>query len=258
MSPTDPERPSTAPPGRLATLVRTVWGNLVLVLATLILGSIASVVGWLPPRGTWMYRCAQLWSRLLLSSAGVRLTSVFEVPLEPKRGYIFMANHQSMYDIPALIAELPGEVRFMAKKSLFRIPIFGWALTAGGFVPVDRGNRTAAAETYAASFACLSSGRSLLIFPEQTRSKDGKMLPFKKGGAVIALQTGHSIVPVGIRGTHRVRPKKTWGIHPSPVEVHYGRPIEIGDRTVEDREALTAEVRAEVARLAGAPSPSGN
>lgn len=241
-------------PGRWAQVGRTVWGNLVLVLSTIVLGTVASIAGWLPPRGVWMYRCARLWSRLLLSSSGVRLTSTFEVPLEKQRGYIFMANHQSMYDVPVLIAGLPGEVRFLTKKSLFKIPIFGWALSAGGFVPVDRGNRAAAAETYEAAIACLSGGRSLLIFPEQTRSPDGELLPFKRGGSVMALQTGHAIVPVGIRGTGRVRPKKSWRIHPVPVSVRYGKPIEVAGRSLDERDELTAEVRAEVARLSAAGS----
>ena len=240
----------TEMPGRLALVFRTILGNAGLVLATLVLGSIASLVGWLPPRGTWMYRCAKVWSRLLLSSAGVSLTSTFETPLESGRGYIFMSNHQSMYDVPVLISGMPGEVRFLTKKSLFRIPIFGWALSAGGFIPVDRGNRAAAAETYQAAIDCLSSGRSILIFPEQTRSPDGRLLPFKKGGSVMALQTGHAIVPVGLRGTGRVRRKKSFLIQPVPVAVHYGTPIDVSGRSIDDRDEITAEVRAEVARLA--------
>lgn len=258
---TDPETPSPETPSPGISTARPSWprlafftvlGNLALFFATLFFGAIASVVGWVPPRGRWMYVCARLWSHCYLAGSGVRLRSVLEKPLDSRMGYIFMANHQSMYDVPSLIAGMPGEVRFMAKKSLFKIPIFGWALTAGGFIPVDRGNRKAAAETYQAAIHVLESGRSILIFPEQTRSPDGKLLPFKRGGVVIALETGFPIVPVGIRGTRDVRPKGSLWVVPGEVKVHYGEPIEVDGLGPDDRDELLARVRSEVARLSGA------
>ncbi|MEM6794519.1 MAG: lysophospholipid acyltransferase family protein [Acidobacteriota bacterium] len=259
MAPENPEtprtpassgRPSPAPaPHFRPSILFTLLGNATLVVATLVVGLIATVVGWIPPRGTWMFMSARVWSRLLLVSGGIRLCSRFEQPLEKRRGYVFMANHQSMIDIPALIAEVPGEVRFLAKKGLFKVPIFGWALKAGGFIPVDRGNKQAAAQIYQTAKKTLDSGRSILLFPEQTRSRSGELLPFKRGGAVIALETGHAIVPVGLVGTRSARPVGSFRINPGTVEVRYGTPIEVEGRSREDWPELLDEVRREIERL---------
>ena len=253
---TDSQAPLSSPatdPGRpKGSLIRTMIGNLSVATATFVLGSIATLVGWIPPRGNWMYKVAQIWSHVTLFVSGVRLKVEFEEELDPNRGYVYMANHQSMYDIPALIGSMPGQVRFMAKKSLFRIPVFGWALWSGGFIPVDRGNRRAAAETYRIAVDYISKGRSILIFPEQTRSPDGNLLPFKRGGVVIAQQTGALVVPVGIRGTRDIRPKGSSVIVPGEVKVVYGKPMTIPagteDEPVDQKEQI-ARTRVEVERL---------
>ena len=247
-----PSSPRSSGSSARGSILRTLFGNVAVMTATLVLGAVASVVGWLPPRGNWMYRVAQIWSRFTLRASGVRLRVVFEEPLDPREGYVYMANHQSMYDIPALIGSMPGQVRFMAKKSLFRLPFFGWALTAGGFIPVDRGNRRAAAETYRIAVDYIGRGTSILIFPEQTRSPDGNLLPFKRGGVVIAQQTGASIVPVGIHGTRNIRPKGSSVIVPGEVTVVYGKPMALPKTDAEAGVAqadLVAATRAEVERL---------
>lgn len=233
----------------LHVILRTVVGTSVVVADTLILGLFASIVGWLPPRGYWMYKVAQFWSRFNLLACGVALDVAFEEPLERGRGYIFMANHQSMFDIPVLIGSIPGQTRFMAKKGLFSVPIFGWALSAGGFIPVDRGNKKAAADTYRIAVEHIRQGNSILIFPEQTRSPDGKMLPFKRGGVVIAQQTGAQIVPVGIVGTREIRPKGSSMIFPGPVRVRYGRPLDLQAHAEVSQAEHVALVRSEVERL---------
>ena len=125
-----------------------------------------------------------------------------------------MANHQSLFDIPALLASLPGETKFLAKSSLFRIPIFGWALSAGGFVPIDRSDRSTARESFAAAIAALARGVSVLIFPEEARSLDGRVLPFQRGGFLLALKSGLPIVPVGIEGAFEVQPRRSFLIRP--------------------------------------------
>ncbi len=241
--------PSKGRPPLWRIVLRTIIGNVVVALDTVILGLLASVAGWLPPRGHWMYQLARLWSRLNLWVCGVRLEVERESPLEPGRGYIYMSNHQSMFDIPVLIGSIPGQTRFMAKKSLFKIPAFGWALSAGGFIPVDRGNRRAAAETYRIAVEHIDKGHSILIFPEQTRSPDGDLLPFKRGGVVIAQQTGAAIVPVGIRGTREIRPKGSSLVIPGSVRVRYGKPIELAELGETETAELVAKVRSEVERL---------
>ena len=108
-----------------ATLLATVTGNLFLVVGTLLFAILALLVSWIPPRGDWTYRVARMWSRGVLLTSGVKVHSRFETPLAAGGRYVFMANHRSLFDIPALMVSLPGQTRFLAKKSLFQIPIFG-------------------------------------------------------------------------------------------------------------------------------------
>lgn len=236
------------------TAIATVTGNLMLVLATIVLGSVATLFGWLPPRGHVVYACGRLWSKLILGASLTPLEARFEAPLESDQGYIFMANHQGMYDIPAVMASTPGQGRFMAKAGLFKIPIFGWALSAGGFIPVDRTDRAAGQRTFHAASESLSEGHSLIIFPEETRSRDGRLLPFKRGGFLLALKTGYPIVPVGIRGTASIRPRGSQVVRPGPIEIVYGEPIDAASFGLRGRKELVATVRARIAALADVDS----
>jgi 1-acyl-sn-glycerol-3-phosphate acyltransferase len=240
--------------GWLATTFATVTGNTMLVGATIVLGSLATLFGWLPPRGNVVYALGRVWSRLILAASLVRLRSRFEIPLDSRRGYIFMVNHQSMYDIPALMATTPGQGRFMAKRGLFQIPIFGWSLKAGGFIPVDRKDRASGEQTFKAALKCLERGHSLLIFPEETRSRDGALLPFKRGGFLLALKTGFEIVPVGIRGSREARGRGSNVIRPGEIVVHYGAPVDPATFGIRGRRELLATVRERIATLASAPS----
>jgi len=256
-----PELPAAAPDSRPVSTFETVWRtaiwNVYLVLASIICGFVACFVGWLPPRGDWAYPLARLWSGGWLWFAGVRPQVSQEVALDPHQGYVFLANHQSYFDIPTLIHTLPGQTRFMAKRGLFQIPIFGWALHAGGFIPVDRRDRKSGRATFAAALDRLSRGRSVLIFPEETRSRDGRLLPFKRGGILLALKSGYPIVPVGIRGTAAVQPPGSLRVRPGPVTVRYGKPIKVTELAAEERRGLAALVRAEVERLRGEDTAQG-
>ncbi len=236
----------------------TVTGNLFLVFGSLFWGGLASVVGWLPPRGNLMFFCARNWARELLWASWLRVEHSTAESLDPRRQYVFMANHQSMFDIPLLLATLPGQTRFLAKRSLFKIPIFGWGLAAGGFIPVDRRDRSSARDTFATAVERVQAGNSLLLFPEETRSADGTLLPFQRGGFLLAMRSGLPIVPVGISGTRQVQPKGNWAIRPGRVTVRYGRPVATAGLELRRKRDLVAEVRGAVAELAGvAAGPNG-
>jgi len=245
-----PEGENQRPAGVMTTVIATLAGNLMLVAATVVLGGLGTVFGWIPPRGHVVYALGRLWSRLILAAGFIRLHARFEQPLEPQRGYIFMANHQSMYDIPALMATTPGQGRFMAKASLFKIPIFGWSLKSGGFIAVDRRDRAGGEKTFKAALRSLERGHSLIIFPEEKRS-DGTLLPFKRGGFLLALKTGFPIVPVGIHGTREIRRRASHIIHPGRIEVHYGAPVDAASFGLGGRRALVESVRQRVGELAG-------
>lgn len=242
-SPTAVNRPG-------ASLLATLGGNAFLILGSAFFGTLAILGSWVPPPGNWVFYMARWWSRGLLFCSGVGLNVQQEAPVDPERCFVFMPNHQSLYDIPALIASLPGQGRFFAKRSLFQIPIFGWALKAGGFIAVDRQDRSRARESFAAAAQRLEVGVSTVIFPEGTRSLDGEMLPFERGGFLLALKSGTPIVPVGIRGSLGIRKRGRWKVTPGTITISYGRPIEAAEFSVRSRKELADKVRGRIAALA--------
>lgn len=222
-----------------------------LIPGTLLLGSLAILVSWVPPRGNLSLFVGRLWAHCLVASAWVRLEVEVDPAVDPGRGYVFLANHQSYLDVPVLLATLPGQVRFAAKKNLFKIPVFGWSIRAAGFIPVDRENRRQALEVYAIASARLRAGTSVLFFPEGTRSPDGRLHGFQRGGFLVAQKAGAAIVPVGVSGTFRLLPRHRFTVEPSTVRVRIGAPIETTDYPVSRKDELIERVRNEVASLAG-------
>jgi 1-acyl-sn-glycerol-3-phosphate acyltransferase len=253
ISPQEPGRPA---PSAWRTALATVAGNLFLVLGTFILSIVAMLVSWVPPRGSWFFGVARIWGSCVLKAGGVRYRASYDPGLEPGRSYVFLANHQSLFDIPLLLATSPGQVRMLAKRSLFRIPVFGWGLYLGGFIPVDRGaDRSTARQSFASAVDRLHAGTSILLFPEGTRSCTESLLPFQRGGFLLAMKSGLPIVPVGIRGTLAVQPRGSFAIRPGPVEVRYGAPISVADYGVRRKGELIAAVRRRIADLAGIALP---
>lgn len=238
-------------------LLATATGNAFLVLGSLVFGLLALPVALLPRGANGVFLLAKLWAWGLLGASGVRVSCRFEGPLERGRSYIFLANHQSMFDIPLVLGTSPVQLRFAAKRSLFRIPVFGWAIRAGGFIPVDRGDRTKARATFAAAHERLRGGTSVLLFPEGSRSLDGRIQAFERGGFLLALKTGLPIVPVGIRGTLAVQRRGSFGVAPGRVEIRYGEAIDPAPFGVRGRAQLEAEVRRRLEELAATESAPG-
>jgi 1-acyl-sn-glycerol-3-phosphate acyltransferase len=236
---------------KLGILLATVGGNVYIVLGSVVFGSLAILGSWLPGGHLWVFKMARWWSRGLLTASGLRVETAGVPALEPSRSYVFMANHQSLYDIPALLATIPIPAFFFAKRSLFQIPIFGWALKAGGFISVDRRDRSSAKESFAKAVRSLEDGRSTVIFPEGTRSLDGGLLPFERGGFLLAIKSGAAIVPVGLRGTLAVRKRGGWKVTPGTIRIEYGEPIEATSHSVRSRAALVEIVQQRLATLAG-------
>jgi 1-acyl-sn-glycerol-3-phosphate acyltransferase len=219
------------------------------ILNTLVMGSYGAIVGFIPPRGDWTLRGARLWARGILAGAFVRLRSQCRERVPRGGPVVFMANHESWLDIPALLASVPIQVRFLAKKSLFSIPFFGWAIASMGFIPVDRKNRRTAVRSFEEAAERIRRGRSVLLFPEETRSRDENLLPFQRGGFLIALKAGIPIVPVGIEGARRCLPKYSYLLRPGTITVRYGAPIPTTRRGVAEKGELMAEVRQAIEQL---------
>jgi 1-acyl-sn-glycerol-3-phosphate acyltransferase len=240
------------PPRRAAIALATVTGNLFLFFGSVLFGALSMLTGWWPSRrGAPFFIWTTMWSRGLLRASGVTVEVEVSPELDRDQSYILMVNHQSMFDIPVLLATQPVPARFMAKRELFRIPVFGWGLKAGGFIPVDRHQRSRGRDAFQGALERLRRGASVLLFPEETRSLDGDLLPFRRGGFLLALKSGLPVVPVGISGTLEVQPRGTYTIRPGKVRVRYGAPVAAGDFGVRGLSRFVAEVRERIAGLAG-------
>lgn len=189
------------------------------------------------------YAVARRGCRLLLWMAGVQVECTGPAP--SANSVLYMANHQSNLDPPLLLAALPGEICFLAKKELFSVPILGWVLRIGGLVAVDRANRDAARASIAQAASMLRAGRPFLIFPEGTRTRDGQVQEFKKGPFFLAEQAGAPVVAVRLAGTGALMPPGAWRIRPGRVQLHFHAPIPSSawSSAPQPRVALAALVR---------------
>jgi 1-acyl-sn-glycerol-3-phosphate acyltransferase len=160
---------------------------------------------------------------------------------------MFAANHTSNADAAAIVGAIPRRLAIFGRKTLFDIPIVGLAFRLAKFVPVDRGNREAALAAVKQGVEYIKAGSSFLVYPEGTRSPDGRLLRFKKGTFVMAIEAGVPIVPVACSGAHLVMKKKSLVIHPGKVTVRFGEPISAAGYTVEQRDDLARRVHDAVA-----------
>lgn len=191
------------------------------------------------------------WARRMLAAAGIE---VHVTGLEHAAGLgpcVYVANHLSFVDVWAVLVALPGSLRFVGKRELFRIPIFGTALRVSGQIPIDRQDRRAAVASFDVAGRLLAAGHSAVVFPEGTRSLDGSLQTLKKGAFVLAIATQRPVVPVAVVGTFGILPKG--GIVPRAgrVEVRVGAPIFTTGLTYEDRDALVARASAAMTGLLG-------
>jgi 1-acyl-sn-glycerol-3-phosphate acyltransferase len=224
-------------------IVLSLVASLLAVIWT-VLCSIASIgASVIDRRGKMYHWLARLWSQGLLILFGVRLTVVGKKNIDHRRHYVFVSNHVSFMDIPVLLSGIDKDVRLTYRSTLTRTPIWGWALRYGHFLMIDRSSPKQAQRTIQRAIALLHRGASIQLFPEGTRSKDGKLHVFKRGAFSLAYEAKAPIIPVAIRGVHDVMPRNSyipkWGV---AVELHIGQPIET-NRVPE------AESRAEELRL---------
>ena len=185
---------------------------------------------------------------LALGIAGIRYRVAG--PRPPKAmPVVFCSNHESNVDPPVLFQALHPQLHVLYKAELHKFPLMGTVLDVGGFVPVDRLDRRQSFDSLAQGAASLRAGNSFLIFPEGTRSRSGDLLPFKKGGFIMAIQAQVPIVPVAISGGRASMRKGSAIVHPVDVSIRIGEPIPTAGMTLDDRDRLIARVRTEVERL---------
>jgi len=220
------------------------------------LGAPAALVGipWSALRGNIraMYRWGMATVRLGVRAAGIRVRVEGLENIPQGRSCIFMSNHVSNLDAPVLLPSLPGMVSVFLKKELMRIPLLGMAMRMGKYVPVSRGHsREEARKSVEAAADALRSGLHIFVFPEGTRSPDGKLLPFKKGAFFLAAETGAPMVPIVIRGTERMMRKGSLKVVPGEVVVRFLPVVE--PQSFATREDLMVAVRGEMARALEMP-----
>jgi len=193
------------------------------------------------------------WSGYLLKAVRVIrvVSNPYNVELKPDTAYIIMSNHRSHYDIPLIFVSLEGSIRMLTKKELFRVPIWGRGLKASEFISIDRKDHEQAIKDLENAKEKMKSGIVLWIAPEGTRSRSGEMGEFKKGGFMVAIQTGATIIPVGIEDSEKILPPDTLDLYlDQEVHINIGRPIDASAYTIESRDRLIDEVRGTIQALA--------
>jgi 1-acyl-sn-glycerol-3-phosphate acyltransferase len=216
---------------------------------TIVLGAASIASSLVDRRGYFAHGCARAWSWLILKTTGVRVAVEGLDRIVPGTTYVFVSNHQSIYDTPVIFASLPYQLRIIAKTSLARFPVLGWHLRRGGHLFVDRRHpdRAGILKRWR---ALVSEGLSLLIFAEGSRSWEGHVERFKGGSFLLAIEAGLPIVPLAVIGTRQVMPKGRLRTEPADVRLVVHDPIRppaIGEPTARDAKALADRVHAIVA-----------
>ena len=213
------------------------------------LGTLSLLSTLVDRQGRLAHGCARIWSWLILATTGVSVTTEGFERLDRRRTYVFVSNHQSIYDIPVVFATLPFQLRIIAKESLGRFPFLGWHLRRSGHLLVDR-RHPDRARILRRWKALIGEGLSLIVFPEGTRSADGRVGPFKAGSFLLAIEAGMPLVPVTVDGSRHVMSKGQLTTRPGRVRLVIHEPIATESLQAGDARDLAARVRDLVAGAA--------
>lgn len=208
----------------------------------------ATLVALFDRSGESMVWFAKLYFRSVLRVCGVRVVVEGLENVPQQSPVVFMSNHQSLFDVPALTTVLPVSWRFVAKRELTWIPVFGWALLLGGHVIIDRSRREQSVQSLGRAADRIRAGQNVIIYPEGTRSPTGELLPFKSGGFHLSIAAQVAIAPVTISGSHRILPKRSLRIERGTIKVTFGKPIPTRGVSIEAREMLKEQVREAIGR----------
>ena len=238
----------------MSTVLIYLWApfaNLLWYLYTIVMGSLSLLLSPFDRTGELQHACARWWCRLVAWTIFARIRVHGVEHVQRGRPYVYMANHASLIDTPALFAYLPYQFRIMAKKSLFNVPFMGWHLRTAGHFPIDQGNPRKTAISLRRVIEGVKNGRSLAVFPEGRRTDDGQLQKFEPGAFKLALRAGVPIVPVTIRGTFEMLPRTSLAPRPGRVDVILSEPIDTTEYTEKTLAALIERTRAAIAAHLG-------
>jgi 1-acyl-sn-glycerol-3-phosphate acyltransferase len=227
---------------KLLAMIRTLFAVVVTCAYILVVGTPFLIHAVLSKNTEWLYRVGVLGAKLALRLAGVSLVVRGLEKIPAGRAVVFMPNHQSNCEPPAIFSILPP-VLVLAKQEFFRVPILGRSMVLRGFIPVDRQNRQRAIEAVEKATESLKAGKSFLVFPEGTRSPDGRLQPFKKGVFVMAIKAATPIIPISVSGGSEIMRKGEFVVHPGELYITIHDPIPTERCTLEDRDEIMERVR---------------
>jgi 1-acyl-sn-glycerol-3-phosphate acyltransferase len=224
-------------------MIRTIFVWSCIVVATLSLGSLALITCPFDRKGEVVHRYARLWGRVALWANRVKVRVEGMENLKGEGPYIFMSNHQGSYDIFALLGHLPFQFKWLAKKELFSIPFFGWTMAAAGYISIDREGTRETVEAMNKAAEKIRDGMSVVIFPEGSRSPDGKIQDFKKGGFTLAIKSKVPVVPLALTGSREIMPKQRLTAASGEIKIRVSCPIETIRYSMRDRKNLMEKVK---------------
>jgi 1-acyl-sn-glycerol-3-phosphate acyltransferase len=227
----------------LLKILCVAWLGFWSAIATVVLCAFIIPVGLLSRTGNLAFSISRLWAYTMLAVSFVRTEIKNKDKIQKGKSYIIISNHQSMYDIIALVTTLGIQYRWIIKKELLKIPVFGYALYASRNIFIDRSNTASAIESINKGFERLPEGVSVMVFAEGTRSPDGKIQEFKKGGFITAVQRKIPILPVTVNGSRRILPKKSLTMMPGKIQVVVGDPIDVTGYTIDTVQDLIDKTR---------------
>jgi 1-acyl-sn-glycerol-3-phosphate acyltransferase len=233
----------------LIAAVRSVLAYVIVSLYVLIAGPFALAIGVGFKNKTALYVPGHIGVGLALGLAGIRYRVHHRERIPAGRAVLFCSNHESNVDPPVLFQALHKRLHVLMKAELAKLPVLGAVMVAGGFVPVERDRREASMASIDRAAESLRAGNSFLIFPEGTRSKTSELLPFKKGGFIMAIKAEAPIVPVAVSGGRSAMRKGSWFVRPVMVDVRIGEPIETSGFALDDRDQLIEIVREKIEQL---------
>lgn len=231
----------------------SLWVVPMIVVSTVVHGLVSNVWSLVDRTPPPQLRVARAWARSLLWITGVKVEIEGLNHIRAGGNYVFVANHVSYMDTPVVLAHIPEQFLFLAKSGLFKIPLLGWHLHRAGHVRVPLGDVRGTLRTLQQAAALIREGRSTLVFPEGGRSESGELQEFKDGAAFIAIRAQAPIVPLALIGMRRILPMHSLRFRRGRVKLRIGQPIPTEGLTIQQREALTTQARAQVVEMLARP-----